>query len=246
MRMADFDLSWKTKLVFVVTGVIIGLLVTTQFRSSIPTSSYLTDELEVQKQLIKSFMDDQALLKSKLVALRQKIDDQQQKLSASTKNTNLEILDGLKKELGLNQEKGPGVEINLNDGAAASKMKGEEVSQFLVNAADLRDVVNLLRTTKPEAIAINGQRVIASSPITSVGNTIMVNNFHLLPPFKITAIGDVDVMSQRLKDKVSLPDINKRVKENRISFSFKELDSLIAPVYNGDFVFKYIAEAAHQ
>ena len=145
--------------------------------------------------------------------------------------------------MGLAQAKGAGVEISLNDGAAAGKVKEDEISQFLINAADLRDIVNLLRTTRPEAIAINDQRIIASTPITSVGNTIMVNNFHLLPPFKIIAIGDADVINQRLIDTSALLDINKRVKEGRIYFTSKPSGALIAPVYNGDYRLNYLTEA---
>ena len=63
------DYSLKAKIAFVVTGVFIGLLVSTQLKSSVPTTSYISDEIAVRQQLIKSYTDDEALLKSKIVAL---------------------------------------------------------------------------------------------------------------------------------------------------------------------------------
>lgn len=244
--MAEFELSWKTKTAFVVTGVFIGLLVTIQFKSSVPTSSYLTDELEVQNLLVKSYLDDQALLKSKIVTLRQKIDENQQKLSQNKKDGSLDKLQELKSELGLEAAKGAGVEILIDDGAAAKAIKGDEINEFLVNAADLRDIVNAIRTAKPQAIAINDQRIIASTPITSVGNTIMVNNFHLLPPFRIVAIGDPETINQRLSDSNNLSDLLKRIKDKMVKFSLAEKEALTAPVFNGDFRLNYVAEANNQ
>ncbi len=240
--MAEFDLSWKTKTAFVTTGIFIGMLVTIQIKSSIPTSSYLYDEMEVQQQLIKSYLDDQALLKSKIVSLRQRIDENQAKLSESKNNGSLEVLQSLKADVGLDVSRGSGVEITLNDGAKAQRANETELGNYLVNAADLRDLINLLRTTKARAIAINGQRIITSSPISSVGNTILVNNFHLLPPFNITAIGDSTVMMQILNDSTSLPDLYKRAKNKQILLEYKAEENMTAPVYNGDLRLKYIKQ----
>jgi uncharacterized protein YlxW (UPF0749 family) len=237
-----FSLSWRTKGVFIATGVVIGLLVSIQFRSSIPNSSYIYDELAIQKQLIKSYIDDQALLKSKIITLRGKIEETQAQAKSTQEKNNLETLQSLKKDIGLETVKGAGVEINLNDGMFVNRENTETLDQALIHASDLRDIVNLLRAAKVEAIAINDQRVIATSPITSVGNTIMVNNFHLLPPFTITAIGDPELIQQQLNDKGDLPDLQKRVKEGKIQYSIKSKSILTAPVYNGNLNPKYLTE----
>lgn len=240
--MQIMNLSWRTYGVFIITGVFIGLLVTAQIRSSVPSSSYIYDQLAVQKDLIKSYIDDQALLKSKIVSLRSKIEENQQKIRESSRSNNLEILKGLKKDVGLESVQGPGVEIYLNDGAFARRENIENIDQSLVQASDLRDLVNLLRTAKAQAIAINDQRVIAGTSITSVGNTILVNNFHLVPPFNIAAVGDAELIMQRLSDAAALPDLQKRAKDLKIQFSAKAKDGLNIPVYNGNLTLKFINE----
>jgi len=232
--------SFRTQVVFVATGVFIGLLISTQVRSSVPSGSYPSDELAIQKDLIKSFLDDQSLLKSKIVALRDEIS----KTQDSSKNLGdeklIESLNDLKKDVGLETAKGDGVEVSLNDGVLVKRDEADTIDQSLIHAADLRDLVNVLRSARAEAIAINDQRILSTTSITSVGNTILVNNFHLLPPFNVVAIGDPELISQRLTDPTALPDLLKRFKSNSIQFSFSVKNNLVAPIYNGDFSVKYI------
>jgi uncharacterized protein YlxW (UPF0749 family) len=237
------SLSWRTYLAFVVTGVLIGLLVTAQVRSSMPSSSYIYDRLAVQEELIRDYVDDQAMLKSKIVTLRAKIEENQEKMRQTSKDNNLEALKELKNDIGLSSSKGPGVEIKLSDGFFVNRENIEEVDQSLVQASDLRDIVNLLRSAKATAIAINDQRVIASTPISSVGNTIMVNNYHVLPPFNITAIGDPELIMPLLADANSLPDLQSRISQFKIRFSAEAKDALSAPVYNGNLTTRFMQES---
>ncbi len=235
--------SWKVQLTFVVTGVLVGLLVTAQFRSAIPASSYPYDEYKIQQDLIKSYTDDQAVLKNKILNLRKQIDDKQKQSGASIQKNNLDALEQLKQEIGLASTNGSGANITLNDSPFAQRADNLGNDQFLVQAADLRDVVNLMFSAQAQAVAINDQRVIASTPISSVGNTILVNNTHVLPPFTISVIGDQGLLLQRLNDPTSLPDLEKRVKNQKIEFSFQPLANLVVPVFNGDFLLKYVQAA---
>ncbi len=228
-------------IVFIVTGVFVGLLLTMQFKSSIPTSVFPTDELEAQQNLIESYIADQALLKTKIVNLRSQIDEAQQQSEALVQDNNLETLKNLKKEMGLEPVRGKGIEISLSDGVFVNRDSSESISQSLIHASDLRDIVNILRTAKAEGISINDQRVIASTPITSVGNTILVNNFHLLPPFTVSAIGDQELLMQRLNDPTSLPDLQKRSGEMKIQFETVLKEGISIPIYNGNLSTKYIS-----
>lgn len=235
--------SWKLQAAFVVTGILVGLLVTAQFRSSIPASSYPYDEYKVQQDLIKSYTDDQAVLKTKILNLRKQIDEKQKQSGTAVQKTNLDILDQLKSDIGLATAKGDGIVITLNDSPFAQRSSSDGSEQFLIHAADLRDVVNLAFSGQADAVSINGQRVIASTPITSVGNTILVNNFHVLPPFTITAIGEQDLLLQRFNDPTTLTDLQKRAKNQKITFTFDAKSNLVAPVYSGDFRLKYVQAA---
>jgi len=235
--------NWKVQLTFVFTGVLVGMLVTAQFKSAIPASSYPYDEYKIQQDLLKSYNDDQAVLKNKILNLRKNIDDKQKQTGASVQKNNLDVLEQIKQEIGLESTKGDGITITLNDSPFSQRANNEGSDQFLVQAADLRDVVNLVFSAQADAVSINDQRVIASTPISSVGNTILVNNTHVLPPFNISVIGDKDLLNQRLNDPTALPDLEKRAKGQKIEYSFQPQTNLVIPIYSGDFPLKYVQAA---
>lgn len=238
----QFEKDWKLSAVFVVTGLFIGALLTVQFQSSIPSATFLSDELRAQKELIDGYVDHQGLLKSKIVGLRTEISAAQEKAEASIQTANLETLKGLKEEIGLTSLRGPGVEIVIDDGIFVNRDNPDTVSQSLVHASDLRDVVNILRTARATGIAINGQRVVATSSISSVGNTILVNNFHLLPPFTVSALGDPEIIMQRLNDPMALPDLTKRTQDLNIQFSAQSQEGILIPEFSGNLNSRYISE----
>ncbi|HMR01329.1 MAG TPA: DUF881 domain-containing protein [Candidatus Gracilibacteria bacterium] len=238
----QFKKDWKLSAVFVVTGLFIGALLTVQFQSSIPSSTFLSDELRAQKDLIDGYVDDQGLLKSKIIGLRTEISEAQERAEASIQSANLETLKALKEEIGLTSLRGPGVEIVIDDGIFVNRDNPDTVSQSLVHASDLRDIVNILRTARVQAISINGQRVIATTSISSVGNTILVNNFHLLPPFTVSALGDPEVVMQRLNDPTALPDLAKRTKDLNIQFMAQSKEGILIPEYSGNLSSQYISE----
>jgi len=241
--MENEGFSWKVHVAIAITGILVGVLVTAQFRSAIPTSSFPYDEYKVQQELIKSYSDDQAVLKTKILNLRTQIDVKQKESGLAVQKNNLEVLAELKKEIGLESSRGDGVAITLNDGPFGQRVGSEGTEQFLVHAADLRDIVNLAFSAQAGAVSVNDQRVIASTPISSVGNTILVNNFHVLPPFTITIIGDQDLLLQRLNDPAALPDLVKRIKGQKIQYDYAPKTNLVVPVYNGDFRLKYVQTA---
>lgn len=220
---------------------------TVQFRTSTPAaSSYPLDQLEAQKQLIKEYIDEEAVLKSRISLLRDKIDTSLKNNEALIKTSNLETLNRLKASMGLTLKSGEGFTIELNDSPFIDRDNIPKEEPGLVYAADIRDLVNLLRSHKVEGIAINGQRVIAASTITSVGNTVMINNSHLAPPFTVSAIGDFDSLMLRLQDPATLTDLQKRVTENGIRFSIQKSPYVILPVYNGLFHTNFIQAATNE
>lgn len=215
-----------------------------QFRTSTPLgSSYPVDQIEAQKELIQSYIDDETSLKSRIGTLREKIDQSLEQNKLVSQTSNLENLNKLKEEIGLTELKGEGFKIELNDSPFIDRNNISPEEAGIVFAADIRDIVNLLRAHNVKGIAINDQRVIATSPITSVGNTVLVNNSNLTPPFTITAIGDYGSLIIRLSEQGTLSDLQKRVKENGIQFRIDPQNHVILPIYNGQFRLKYLTAA---
>ncbi|MDO5736314.1 MAG: DUF881 domain-containing protein [Propionibacteriaceae bacterium] len=86
---------------------------------------------------------------------------------------------------------GPGIVIEVND--AVDQAGGEGV----VFDSDLSRLVNGLRQAGAEAIAINGRRVTALTPIRTAGSAITVDYVSLSPPYRVEAIGNPNTMPGR-------------------------------------------------
>ncbi len=83
---------------------------------------------------------------------------------------------------------GPGLEVTLSDSKRQTRDPGDQAA-LSVHDVDVQLVVNALWASGAEAIAVNGQRLVATSPIRGAGQTITVNFRPLIPPYRIRAIG---------------------------------------------------------
>ena len=64
----------------------------------------------------------------------------------------------------------------------------------------MQAVVNALWAGGAEAMTIMGVRVISTSAVRCVGNTLLLHGRVYSPPFVITAIGDPSAMQQALEN----------------------------------------------
>ena len=64
----------------------------------------------------------------------------------------------------------------------------------IIHDTDINAVVNELKAAGAEAISINSQRLIASSPVRCAGPTVFVNTTAQTPPYVIRAIGDAPTL----------------------------------------------------
>src|SRR2546429_2293829 len=55
---------------------------------------------------------------------------------------------------------------------------------------ELQDALNNLRNAGAEAIALNGQRIISSTPVQSRGNSLLINGHAVSSPLSLLVIGD--------------------------------------------------------
>lgn len=223
---------------FVVAGIFIGVLVIAQFRSSVAANSFVIDEIEAQKELLESFDDDRQQLKNQIAILRQKIEENRKNLALSADQASLAKLDELKSKVGLTKLQGSGVKIIVSEGDS----KRIDTDANLIHAADLRDLINLLRTARVDGISINGQRIITNSTVNSLGNTIMVNKVKVTSPFEINVVGDPELIVNRISDQMAYPDLYKRIKNRDVNFSMEKMNMVSLPAYDGDYSLNYSNE----
>ncbi len=222
---------------FIIAGVLIGALLAAQLKSSVVSNSYIVDEINAQKDLLTSFDEDRTVLKNKITALRNQIEAKRTELASQGNSTTLSELERLKAENDLAVVRGEGLEITLSDGNV-NKYKDAGT----IHAADLRDLINVIRTTKSKAIAINGQRVTVNTTINTVGNVIMVNKSRINQPYVISAIGDPQLITSRLSDSDSYPDLYQRIKDEKVEFDTKKLSDMVISPADVEYSLKFTSE----
>lgn len=87
---------------------------------------------------------------------------------------------------GLTNVTGAGIDIGLDDAPS----RYESTPGLLVHDIYLNEIINTLRAAGAQAIAINGERIVAMSEMLCLGPSIRVNNTKLFAPYHIEAIGN--------------------------------------------------------
>jgi uncharacterized protein YlxW (UPF0749 family) len=95
---------------------------------------------------------------------------------------------------GLAPVRGSGARITLADGPTPiNAVTGERNTVARVKDTDLQLATNALWSLGAEAIAINGQRLTATSTIRQAGEAILVDFRPVTTPYQVTAIGPDDL-----------------------------------------------------
>jgi uncharacterized protein YlxW (UPF0749 family) len=124
---------------------------------------------------------------------------------------------------------GPGLEVKLSD-SDRSPPSPDEAGAYRTHDGDLQLVVNALFSAGAEAVAINGNRVVVTTPIRAAGDTIVVNFRPLSPPYRVTAIG---------ADRRQFTEAEIATRFRRwtglfgLGFSTRALDDVTVPAYTG-------------
>ena len=172
----------------------------------------------------------------------EKVDEQlQQEIEKVTENnseleeTEKQINDG-NKMIGLTEVTGPGIIITIAD-SDLDPSKVLDSSNLLVHDSDILKIVNELKNAGAEAISINNQRVILTTPIICGGNIININGERIGSPFEIKAIGSPEALAN-----LSRPyGILSNLKDRGINVSeIKKSNNITIPKYSGVLNFKYL------
>lgn len=92
---------------------------------------------------------------------------------------------------------GPGVLVDLDDSPFPLR-PGDDPNTVILHYTDLQGVLNELWASGAEAVAVNGERIVATTGLNCVGTTIICNVKRIAPPYRIAAIGDVEQMARHL------------------------------------------------
>lgn len=216
------------------TGICIQIK-TVKSTNSASSQNYKENNLRAEVLKYKEKYDN--LLKE-----TEKVDAQlQEQIESATKNnseleeTKNQINEG-NKTIGLAEVTGPGVIITVADSDIDSNSV-VDATDFIIHDTDILKIVNELKNAGAEAISINNQRVILTTPIICGGNIININGERIGSPFEIKAIGSPEALANLSRPGGWLSKLEKRgIKVSAI----KKSNSITIPKYSGVLNFKYV------
>lgn len=166
--------------------IILGLALSWQFQSIRNNAQVMSLESQKKDDLVVKILNEQKNnenLKAKLSELQMQIAQFESARGNSDENLKLltDEIQKLRTVAGLTDVKGRGVIVSFSKEDALN-----------IEDDDLLFVLNELRATDAQALAINDQRVIDTTEVRGAGGYIMVNGKHVVPPYVIKAIVDPD------------------------------------------------------
>ena len=138
---------------------------------------------------------------------------------------------------GLTKVEGPGVVVTLRDSAKRppANLPGglttDLTNMYIVHDVDIQRLLNELKAGGAEALAVNDQRIVATTAVRCVGPAIQVNGVPQTPPFRISAIGDSQSLASTLALPGGIKEILRSTDPEMISIDQKQ--KLILPAYAG-------------
>ncbi|WP_299444957.1 DUF881 domain-containing protein [uncultured Phycicoccus sp.] len=130
---------------------------------------------------------------------------------------------------------GPALRVSLSD----AKLDGGEVpvggdpDDYVIHQQDVQAVVNAMWAGGAEAMMLQDQRVVSTSAVRCVGNTLILQGRVYSPPYVITAIGDVDRMQTTLDTDPSVDILRQWSVRVGLGYSVEALGEQTFPAYSG-------------
>ena len=146
--------------------------------------------------------------------------------------------------VGTQPVRGPAVTVSLDDAhrSAASLPKPYGPDDIVVHQQDVQGVVNALWTGGAEAMMIQDQRVISTSAVQCVGNTLLLQGRVYSPPYVITAIGDPDRLRAALDRDRSVQIYREWVDAVGLGWDVRRSDDIELPGYGGSVTLRGVSK----
>lgn len=220
----------------------VGFLLALTLLSSPPSPEARLPRAYRLAALIERQEREVQLLRQEVETSRQAVDDVLRstaglEVGASQRQA---ALDSAMLVAGMRAIQGPGLRVVLDD-SVFEAAPNISVNDLVVHSQDVQAVANALWRAGAEAISINGQRLVSTSAVLCVGNTLLLNGSVHSPPYVFSAVGavrdrfDTDPLVEQLRDATRLFGLR---------FDVQRQADLEVPPYRGGLNLRYARPAA--
>jgi uncharacterized protein YlxW (UPF0749 family) len=224
--------SWQVTLGFALLAL--GFLIAAQLAAEGPRVRYTTQERSPLVETALGLQTQQKQLQQQILDLRGQIkglEDQGQGTTAQQRQLNASLQEA-RIDAGLIPLTGTGIVFRLADSTQPVPANGNP-ADYSVTARDIRTVVAELWLAGAEAIAVNGERIVATTGVLDIGGTILVNSAYLAPPYQVSAIGPTDMLDQLGLSQGWIDFIQTRRGRFGVDVSFAEPATVDMPAFAG-------------
>ncbi len=182
-------------------------------------------------------------------ALQQDVTTAQRGAAASSTTVGAETTrgDDLAGAAGLLPVQGPGLTVHLDDAPrakAGDPPASDNPDDLVVHQQDVQSVINALWAGGAEALTVMGERIISTTAVRCVGNTLLVQGRLVGPPFIISAIGDPQAMRSALDVEPGVALFERYVEDYGLGYRVSRHKGLRFPAYDGPLELPHVERAA--
>ncbi|MDQ1069277.1 uncharacterized protein YlxW (UPF0749 family) [Streptomyces canus] len=231
------------RLLTVAVFALAGLIFFTSFNTAKGTNIRTDASLLKLSDLIQERSHNNGELDESNGSLRRDVEALAERDDGSTKAED-DKLAALEDRAGTQKIKGKAVTVTLDDAPpnATAKLPGYPEPQpdyLVIHQQDLQAVVNALWKGGAQGIKVMDQRLISTSAVRCVGNTLILQGRVYSPPYKIQAVGDPGKLKQALADSKAIQNYMVYVNVYGLGWNVADDGTVTLPGYSGTVDLQY-------
>lgn len=221
-------------------ALIMGLLISVQAGSMQGSGSgglVLATRLNVYEDELKKIKEEKKTANQRLLDYEEEIAEVENEQAADNAYLKglVESVERYKMEAGVVDVEGPGFIVTIKEPVADNgDPLGYDENGIIYTLIQL---VNKLKSGGAEAVSVNGQRILATTDISFVGDNVEINSVPIAPPYTIQAIGNPSELEYILNIKYGI--VEQIWKEYSFQINVKKYDQLTIPRYTEEIKFRY-------
>jgi uncharacterized protein YlxW (UPF0749 family) len=230
-------LAWRVAVPLVCA--LAGLLATTSMVNAKGTdlrggrSSDLVDIVAAQRA-------DEERLSDEISELQDEIEALTAQVGGSRLERIEKLIAGVAVSAGTTGLEGPALAVSLDDAPLDEEIpEGLDPNLLVVHQQDIQAVVNALWAGGAEGMTLQGQRIISTTGIKCVGNTVLLHGVPYSPPYDIVAIGNPSEMYGALLESPSVQAYRLDADEFGLGWSVSRQDDVAIPAFEGTLSLTY-------
>jgi uncharacterized protein YlxW (UPF0749 family) len=214
-----------------------GLIFFTSFNTAKGTNIRTDASLLKLSDLIHERSRENGDLEESNGALREDVESLAERDDGRTKSED-DKLAALEEKAGTQKLTGEAITVTLDDAPpdATAKLPGYPEPQpdyLVIHQQDLQAVVNALWQGGAEGIKVMDQRLISTSAVRCVGNTLILQGRVYSPPYKIQAVGDPERLKNALAKSPTIQNYMVYVNVYGLGWKVEDDGRVTLPGYSG-------------